>query len=67
MSAPADKFPRIEDYRHPNHTGNGKRWMTVHDDGARGKILGVWKGNRALVSVHLKGEALAALLYELQS
>lgn len=67
VTPPAEKSPRIEDYRDPAHTGNGKRWMTVHDGPHGGKVIGVWKDNRTLVSVHLRPEALAALLYELQS
>jgi len=41
----------VNDRRSTIDTGNGRRWVSVHNDYDDGQIITVWKGNRALVTV----------------
>jgi len=41
----------VNDRRSTIDTGNGRRWVSVHDDEDNGQIMTVWKGERALVTV----------------
>ena len=55
----------VNDRRSTIDTGNGRRWVSVHDDDGDGQIMTVWKGERALVTVcmdRVHSDLLAAQL-----